>query len=131
MQIFVNNTRPRLTTLCVIMPPAKEGLSPDRVNIQLEPGINPVIKAQWDKALEVVTVQAMIEEGALKEMGPTPNGTLRELSEEQAFPIIKETFSLKLLNQWLAEEKRPKVVASLKRRLEEHAAATKVEEKKQ
>lgn len=130
-KIFIRNDQERLQTVCVIEHP-KEGskLQPTRHNIQLEPGANPVEKKLWDLALSNKVVKALVSEGKLIEMGPTADGSIAGLKEEEALAVVKETFSLKLLRTWAIDDKRAKVQAAIRKRLEESEAATKVEEQK-
>jgi hypothetical protein len=118
-----------LITLCVIERPEGK-TSPTRHNIQLEPGANPISRKLWGLAQEQNTVKALIEQGTLSDMGPTADGAIASLTEAQAIAIVTDTFSLKLLRAWGLDEKRPKVSAAIKKRLDDHEAATKVEEKK-
>lgn len=129
MKQFVKNHEPRLITLCVIERPEGK-TSPTRHNIQLEPGANPIDKKLWGLAQDSLVVKGLIEQGTLSDMGPTADGTIAALTEPQAIAIVVETFSLRLLRAWALDEKRAKVSAAIKKRLDDHEAATKVEEKK-
>lgn len=121
-QLFIQNTEPRLHTLCVIMRQPEEerakGKGDKRENIQLQPGINPVEKALWEEAKKVKTVRCLLDEGRLVERGPTADGTLKDIQEAQAIKLIKETFAIKLLQGWLLEEKRPNVKKAVQQQLD-------------
>jgi hypothetical protein len=100
------------------MPPEKEGRAPRRTDIDLQPGVNPVHDDQWAKAKEVKVVNALLSAGKLSELGPTQDGSLKDVQEGQALKLVPETYNLKLLGAWLIEEKRPKVKAAIQKQLD-------------
>lgn len=124
-QLFIQNTKPRLHTICVILPSLGAGLAPRRTNIDLQPGVNSVEKSLWDTALQVKAVRGSVEAGILTEMGPTKDGSLADLKETEAVRIIGETYAFKLLRGWFLDEARPKVKAAIQKRLEEIEKAAK------
>lgn len=129
-QLFIQNTEPRLHTLCVVLPSEGKGLAPRRTDIDLQPGINPVEAHLWTEALKVKAVRGLVEGGSLKELGPTKDGSLSELKQPEAIKIINDTYALKLLKAWFVEETRAPIRAAIQKRLEEIEKAAKPDDEK-
>lgn len=89
-------------------------------SVNLLPGVNEVDAAEWAKVVANPIVKYKLESGDLEVIDMVKGANpLAGMPDPRAVKLVQETVVLELLEKWLAKEKRAKVVAALKKQIEE------------
>lgn len=85
----------------------------------LMPGVNEVDPEDWKEALKMATTGHMLKEGILELVGGEDAKIegLSDVKENEALKIVRETLTKDLLEEWLHDEKRPRVKSEIERQL--------------
>ena len=90
--------------------------------VKLMPGVNQISKNEWNHVKGHPHVMHRLDDELLKviDQEDAADGevhSIKEFQPKQAEKIIKQTFDEKLLNDWLADEKRGSVKAAISAQL--------------
>lgn len=117
--MLVENTEARLHTIAL-----RNGTPQnphDAVSFRLLPGVNLVQDSQWAEAKKLGTIQAMLREEILNEIGGNGQGekALVSLKPNEAKKVASRIYDRDALKLWAAIEKRAEVRAAIRKQIQE------------
>jgi len=126
--IIINNTKSPIAT------------THESARYTLKPGVNDVPPAVWEAWRATKVMKFHLEEGNIKEPSKGAAGveepeleetvpSLAKLSITKSCELVRATFDQELLEKWIGDEQREKVLKAMERQLEKIAIKAKGEEK--